>query len=100
MSDKIACAGVILAGGKSARMGAERGALRIGGETLLAGIVKRLRLALPKVYVVGPLPLLALAPDAAVFPDDPPDAGPLGGLATALAHLSYPRAFVVGCDMP
>jgi molybdopterin-guanine dinucleotide biosynthesis protein A len=100
MSEGIFCAGVVLAGGKSARMGAEKAGLRIGGETLLARIVGRLRLALPEVFVVGPLHLQALTPDAVVFPDDIPDMGPLGGLATALARLAYPRAFVLGCDMP
>jgi molybdopterin-guanine dinucleotide biosynthesis protein A len=109
MSERVSCVGVVLAGGKSARMGTEKAALRIGGEPLLARILGRLRLALPAVYVVGPPRLRTLAPEFPVLPDDTPDAGPLGGLATALAHLSelsnlseltYSHAFVVGCDMP
>ena len=70
MIQAASCAGVVLAGGKSARMGTEKAALRIGDETLLARIVRRLRLALPEVYVVGPLHLAALTPGTAVFPDD------------------------------
>jgi molybdopterin-guanine dinucleotide biosynthesis protein A len=100
MIEAATCAGVVLAGGKSARMGAEKAALRIGDETLLARIVRRLRLALPEVYVVGPPQLTALAPGTPVIPDDPPGIGPLGGLSTALAHAPSQHIFVIGCDMP
>jgi molybdopterin-guanine dinucleotide biosynthesis protein A len=100
MIQAASCAGVVLAGGKSERMGVEKAALRIGDETLLARIVQRLRLALPEVYVVGPLHLAALTPDTAVFPDDLTGIGPLGGLSTALTHAPSRHIFVVGCDMP
>ena len=100
MIDAAACVGVVLAGGKSARMGTEKAALRIGDETLLARVVRRLRLALPEVYVVGPPHLAAFIPGTAVIPDQTPAVGPLGGLTTALAHAPSQRAFVIGCDMP
>jgi molybdopterin-guanine dinucleotide biosynthesis protein A len=100
MIKAASCAGVVLAGGKSERMGMEKAALRIGDETLLARIVRRLRLALPEVYVVGPLHLAALTPGTAMFPDDLTGVGPLGGLSTALAHAPSRHLFVVGCDMP
>jgi molybdopterin-guanine dinucleotide biosynthesis protein A len=100
MTELTSCAGVVLAGGKSERMGAEKAALPIGGEALLARIVRRLRLALPEVYIIGPSHLKALAPDTPLFPDDFPGLGPLGGLSTALAHIASQHIFVVGCDMP
>src|SRR5215510_7771945 len=100
MIEAAFCAGVVLAGGKSARMGTEKAALRIGDETLLARIVKRLRLALPEVYIVGPPHLAALTPGTVVIPDETPCVGPLGGLSTALAHATSQRVFVMGCDMP
>ena len=100
MSEVVSCVGVVLAGGNSVRMGMEKASLRIGGETLLARIVRRLRLALPEVIVVGPVHLEALVPNTPVFPDETPGAGPLGGLATALAHVKSQHVFVVGCDMP
>jgi molybdopterin-guanine dinucleotide biosynthesis protein A len=94
------CAGVVLAGGKSARMGMEKAALRIGTETLLARIVRRLHLTLPEVYIVGQPHLAALIPGTPVIPDETPGMGPLGGLSTALAHAPSQRIFVMGCDMP
>jgi molybdopterin-guanine dinucleotide biosynthesis protein A len=100
MTELTSCAGVVLAGGKSERMGTEKAALPIGGEALLTRIVRRLRLALPAVYIVGPSHLTAFTPETPVFPDDFPGLGPLGGLSTALTHVSSQHIFVVGCDMP
>ena len=100
MAELTSCAGVVLAGGKSERMGTEKAALRIGAEALLARVVRRLRLALPDVYVIGPSHLTALAPGAPVFPDEFPGLGPLGGLATVLARVSSQYVFLTGCDMP
>ncbi|MEO7001617.1 MAG: molybdenum cofactor guanylyltransferase [Ktedonobacterales bacterium] len=99
---------VVLAGGRSQRMGQDKAALPIGGESLLARMVKRMRQATPHALVIGPptlMPLLATAlPDVALIADDTPNLGPLGGLATALRYLCAsfvtPRAFVVACDMP
>jgi molybdopterin-guanine dinucleotide biosynthesis protein A len=100
MIEAASCAGVVLAGGKSARMGTEKAALRIGDETLLARIVRRLSLALREVSIVGPSHLAALAPGTPVMPDETPGIGPLGGLSTALTYASGQRIFVMGCDMP
>jgi molybdopterin-guanine dinucleotide biosynthesis protein A len=100
MIEAASCVGAVLAGGKSARMGVEKAALRIGDETLLARIVRRLRLALREVSIIGPPHLVALAPGGAVIPDEAPGIGPLGGLSTALAHAPSQRIFLMGCDMP
>jgi molybdopterin-guanine dinucleotide biosynthesis protein A len=100
MAESTSCAGVVLAGGKSARMGAEKAALRIGGEALLARVVRRLRLALPNVLIIGPSRLTLLAPGTPVFPDESPGLGPLGGLSTALTHTTSQYIFLTGCDMP
>ncbi len=107
--------GVVLAGGLSRRMGAigPKAALSIGGEPLLARVVRRLRAAgLSALLVVGPPDLLTpLVPGVPVVADRRPGVhGPLAGLETAVAWASaahdsagaplYRRAFVVACDMP
>lgn len=94
------CTGVVLAGGRSTRMGEDKAALEIGGESLLRRVVRRLQVALPEVLVVGPEHLAALVPDVRVAPDRAAHLGPLGGLATALAVAETPRVFLVACDMP
>src|SRR5690348_17051452 len=100
MGEAFSCVSVVLAGGRSVRMGVEKASLYLGGETLLARIVRRLRLALPEIVVIGPVQLHALVPDTPVFPDETADAGPLGGLSTAFTRITSQRIFVVGCDMP
>jgi molybdopterin-guanine dinucleotide biosynthesis protein A len=92
--------GVVLAGGRSRRMGADKAALLIEGEPLLRRVVGRLRPALPAVLVVGPPELAPLVPGVRVVPDTRPGMGPLAGLEAALAAIETPRAFVVACDMP
>lgn len=94
------CMGVVLAGGRSSRMGRDKAALEIGGEPLLARVVGRLREALPAVVVIGPANLHELTSDVPIIPDAYPGAGPLGGLVTALRAVPEPRVFLAGCDMP
>jgi molybdopterin-guanine dinucleotide biosynthesis protein A len=92
--------GVVLAGGRSRRMGVDKAALLIESEPLLRRVVGRLRLALPAVLVVGPPELAPLVPGVRVVPDSRPGMGPLAGLEAALLAVETPRAFVVACDMP
>ncbi len=92
--------GVVLAGGKSRRMGSDKAALLIAGEPLLRRIVTRLGQALGEVVVIGPAEAQPLVPATRVIPDATPGAGPLAALATALGAINAPYAFVVACDMP
>jgi molybdopterin-guanine dinucleotide biosynthesis protein A len=98
--ERVLVTGVVLAGGASARMGRSKAALELRGEPLLRRVVRRLRLALPNVLVVGPPDLATLVPDATVLPDLTLGTGPLGGLHTALRAVTTPWVFVVACDMP
>ncbi len=96
----VGVTGVILAGGRSSRMGSDKAALLIGGEPLLRRMLRRLGLALAQTLVIGPPELAVIAPDARILPDAQPGLGPLGGLATALGAIATPYAFVIACDMP
>ena len=98
--ERVLVTGVVLAGGASARMGRSKAALELRGEPLLRRVVRRLRLALPNVLVVGPPDLATLVPDTTVLPDLTLGTGPLGGLHTALRAVTTPWVFVVACDMP
>jgi molybdopterin-guanine dinucleotide biosynthesis protein A len=97
-------AGVILCGGRSARMGRPKAGLPFGAELLLPRVVRLVREA------VGPVVVVA-APDQDVPPlpagvrvvrDAVPGRGPLGGLAAGLAALDgrADGAYASGCDAP
>ncbi len=95
--------GIVLAGGRSARMGRSKAALDIGGAPLLTRVVGRLRQAVQDVIIVGQPDLQSLVPGVPVLPDLHPGRGPLSGLESALAAAAGQSAtsvFVVACDMP
>lgn len=80
------CDAVILAGGKSRRMGRDKHSIRLGGRTLLAH-------AKAALVEAGCTPRV-------VATDRQPGLGPLGGIATALQQTNHSRVMFVSCDMP
>jgi molybdopterin-guanine dinucleotide biosynthesis protein A len=101
---------LILAGGRSRRMGRPKESLSLCGTTMLGRTAELLLDCTWPVVVVGrggdqelpPLPL-----EAAVVHDDRPGSGPLAAIATGMRHLRATRAlgdrdavFVTGCDAP
>lgn len=92
--------GVILAGGRSRRMGENKAKMMFGGEPLLTRVARRLSPAVDDLLVIGPSSLAPLAPRARVVEDALPAIGPLGGLYTALTATTSAHIFLVACDMP
>lgn len=98
-------AGVVLAGGRSSRMGAPKAALEWHGSTLLRRTVGVVRRAVggPVVVVRAPGQLLpALPGDVEVIEDPAEGLGPLQGIAAGLAALAgrAETAFVCSVDLP
>jgi molybdopterin-guanine dinucleotide biosynthesis protein A len=91
--------GIILAGGASRRMGADKALLEIEGRALLVVLAARLRPIVSEVVIVGPERELADI-DARFVHDDYPGEGPLGGLISGLRRITFGVGLVVGCDMP
>ena len=98
-------AGVVLAGGRSSRMGTPKAALEWHGSTLLrrtAGIVARATGG-PVVVVRAGGQVLPELPAGTLVVDDPRDGkGPVQGIAAGLAALAgrAETAFVCSTDMP
>ena len=91
---------IILAGGKSQRMGQDKAFIRFQGEILIRRIMDRLSGLAEEVIVIAPRTQEHLPRGIKVTPDLIPGRGPLGGLYTALSAASYPAVAVVACDMP
>lgn len=89
--------GVILAGGRSTRMGRDKATLVVGGQTLFARTREMLRGIFARVVISGDRPDLATA-EVPCVPDIHPGSA-LGGLHGALTAASTPWIFVVPCDL-
>jgi molybdopterin-guanine dinucleotide biosynthesis protein A len=92
--------GVLLAGGKSRRMGEDKRHLVVGEQTLLKRGLAVLRSTFQHVLVVIAQDSPPLGVDASVVRDLVPDCGSLGGLYSGLMQATTPWVFVVACDMP
>ena len=86
--------GVILAGGRSRRFGADKARHVWRGRPLLQHVRAAVAAACDRVMVVGG------PPDLADLPDEVPGAGPVAALATAFRRLPDAALFVTGCDLP
>ena len=92
--------GILLAGGKSRRMGEDKRHLVVGEQTLLERGLAVLRSTFQDVLVVIAQDSPPLGVDARVVRDLVPDCGSLGGLYSGLMQATTPWVFVVACDMP
>ncbi|MDR2123756.1 MAG: molybdenum cofactor guanylyltransferase [Desulfovibrio sp.] len=95
--DAVDCpAGVITAGGTSARLGLDKASLRMrpGGPDLLVRTATLLKDIIGNVLIVG-----REHPDFPWIPDDRPNLGPAGGATSALRRCGR-ACLVLPCDMP
>ncbi len=92
--------GVLLAGGKSRRMGADKRFLHVGEKTLFDRTLNTLRKVFSEVLVVIAQDSEPLDAPVPVLRDVIPNCGSLGGLFTGLKQSKTPYVFVVACDMP
>lgn len=92
--------GVLLAGGKSRRMGEDKRYLVVGEQTLLERGLTVLHSIFEEVLVVIAQDSAPLGVESKVVRDLVPDCGSLGGLYTGLLQATKPYIFVVACDMP
>jgi molybdenum cofactor guanylyltransferase len=92
--------GIVLAGGKSSRMGVNKAFIEFGGKRLIEATVECLKSLFPEVLIIANDPPLYTYLGVKVTSDLIPDSGSLGGIYTGLSAASYPACFFVACDMP
>lgn len=93
--------GVVLAGGKSKRMGMDKRHLSVHGKPLLDRVTSVLLELFPEVLLVLAEEDISRQDDRMrIVTDLIPDCAAVGGLYAGLYHSRYPRVFVVACDMP
>ncbi|MFQ5879345.1 MAG: molybdenum cofactor guanylyltransferase [Dehalococcoidia bacterium] len=96
--------GIVLAGGRSGRLGRDKAGEVVLGRSLLQRVVDKLSPVAMEVVVVT-APGRSLPPIAATLPwrrveDVFPGQGPLAGIYAGLLAAGYAHALAVACDMP
>jgi molybdenum cofactor guanylyltransferase len=104
MDDAAGFGAIILAGGRSTRLGRDKASEALLGRPMLQHVLDRVSPLVGEVVIVGapgqtlpqihtPLPLRTAV-------DAYPGTGPLGGIYTGLVAARAERCLAVACDMP
>lgn len=93
------CTALLLAGGASRRMGADKAGLMIAGQPLWQWQLATLRQLAPAELFLSTGKGTAFAGVESI-PDAASDAGPLGGLVAGLRRASTPWLLVLAVDLP
>lgn len=99
MSDKKNITGIILAGGKSSRMGSDKASLQLNESSFVERIINVMK------PFVDEIVLISDHPEHDKFnlkreEDFIKDSGPLGGLLTGLYRSKNNNVLVLSCDIP
>jgi len=91
---------IILAGGKSERMGTPKADMKLGEKSLLEWVLKPLKAITDDILIVSRIPPESAPEDIRLIQDELPEAGPLAGLQSGLKAAKDELNFVTGCDTP
>lgn len=88
---------IILAGGKSSRMGQDKASMILGGKTLIQHIIDNLSFVFDEIFISGNH--LNYPISKGIIKDVITQKGPMGGIRSAL-EFCQEDIFVCSCDMP
>ena len=99
----MAVSSIILAGGKSSRLGREKHAEVIAGKSLIERVISRLQPLSTEILLVisqSQSEISFSLPEVKTLVDIYPRKGSLGGIYTGLVNSTHTNNIVVACDMP
>jgi molybdopterin-guanine dinucleotide biosynthesis protein A len=95
-----AVSGIVLAGGRSRRLGVDKRSLYLGSSrTQLTETIERIAVVADDIVVAGD-PSEAVSDRATLVGDVESGAGPLAGIVAGLRAVRHSHAIVVACDLP
>ncbi len=97
---KMNATAIIMAGGKSRRMGQDKSMLVVNGEPVIKHIFKQLHPHFSHILVSSDDVSKYSFLDVQVIPDEDRGKGPLMGIASALRNSANKVNFVIACDIP
>lgn len=92
--------GVILAGGKSSRMGTNKSLLPLQGKPAVERVYEELKVVTDNVIIIANEENIYDFLQIDRYSDRHVDQGPLAGLESALYHVEADLYFIAACDMP
>ncbi|MDA3779161.1 MAG: molybdenum cofactor guanylyltransferase [Bacteroidales bacterium] len=99
MQKKNHIIGIVLAGGKSSRMGQEKGLIKYKNKTLIEYVIESITPFCDNIIISSSnkeYKKLGLS----IIEDEIPDCGPLGGIYSAMKNTNADNYLVVSCDLP
>lgn len=88
---------IILAGGKSSRMGQDKASMILGGKTMIQHVIDKLSFVFDEIFISGNH---SNYPNSkGIIKDVTTQKGPIGGICSAL-EFCQEDIFVCSCDMP
>src|SRR4051812_31899843 len=99
MENENEITGIILAGGKSSRMGYDKGLAVLNGSKMIDQVYASLKKVVDKVIIVSNTDSYNYL-NVPVYQDLYKDKGPIGGIYTGLSHSTTEKNIIVACDMP
>lgn len=100
METKYKATGIILAGGKSIRMGENKAFIEIDGTPIIHKIYNLFKELFREIIIVTNQKELFSNYDSKIYSDLLLDKGALGGLYTGIFFSTFNYSFCVACDMP
>lgn len=91
---------IILAGGRSSRMGSDKALLELGGLTVLERLIRELETVASRIVIAGGTKAVYERFGKEVVTDRYPGAGPLAGLHAGLESSTTRWNLAVACDTP
>jgi molybdopterin-guanine dinucleotide biosynthesis protein A len=97
---KMRATAIIMAGGRSRRMGQDKAVLEINGTTAINCIFEQLQPYFDQILISSNNVEKHSLPGVTVVPDEIADKGPLMGIASTLRVSRNDTNFVIACDIP
>lgn len=92
--------GIILAGGKSSRVGQNKALLELAGKKIIEIIYGKIRNSFCEILVISNTPQDYEFLGLKTYKDIFPGLGPLAGIHSGLLNSSTERNFIISCDLP
>jgi len=91
--------GIILAGGKSIRMGQDKGLFEMAGKPMIQHVIDHIEPLCDQILISANMEEYKRF-GYPVDKDDIKDIGPVGGIISCLPHAKNEKCVIISCDLP